>query len=109
MARLEFFGKSIFLKVVSLRVWLIQVLRLVDDSGIVLLLLWTSAHAARRFPYFPVPGLENRVGRLPLQTQRAFNIAHRGSNGELPEETAEAYMVSKFLVSRASLLLGFRF
>jgi glycerophosphoryl diester phosphodiesterase len=60
--------------------------------GILMILLWTSAHAARRFPYFPVPGLENRVGRLPLQTQRAFNIAHRGSNGEIPEETAEAYM-----------------
>ncbi|CAL5083939.1 unnamed protein product [Urochloa decumbens] len=27
----------------------------------------------------------------PLQASRAFNIAHRGSNGELPEETAAAY------------------
>lgn len=27
----------------------------------------------------------------PLQTSRPFNIAHRGSNGELPEETAAAY------------------
>jgi glycerophosphoryl diester phosphodiesterase len=27
-----------------------------------------------------------------MQTSRPFNIAHRGSNGELPEETAVAYM-----------------
>lgn len=30
--------------------------------------------------------------RQPLQTFRPFNIAHRGSNGELPEETAAAYL-----------------
>ncbi|KAL6995068.1 Glycerophosphodiester phosphodiesterase gdpd6 [Sarracenia purpurea var. burkii] len=30
--------------------------------------------------------------RQPLQTLRPYNIAHRGSNGELPEETAAAYM-----------------
>jgi glycerophosphoryl diester phosphodiesterase len=29
--------------------------------------------------------------RAPLQTSRPFNIAHRGSNGGLPEETAAAY------------------
>jgi len=29
--------------------------------------------------------------RAPLQVSRPFNIAHRGSNGELPEETAAAY------------------
>ncbi|KAH6559451.1 hypothetical protein KP509_1Z008600 [Ceratopteris richardii] len=27
----------------------------------------------------------------PIQNVRAFNIAHRGANGELPEETAPAY------------------
>jgi glycerophosphoryl diester phosphodiesterase len=32
-----------------------------------------------------------RDDRAPLQASRAFNIAHRGSNGELPEETAAAY------------------
>jgi glycerophosphoryl diester phosphodiesterase len=31
-------------------------------------------------------------GAQPLQTSRLFNIAHRGSNGELLEETAVAYM-----------------
>uniref|UniRef100_J3MMQ8 glycerophosphodiester phosphodiesterase n=1 Tax=Oryza brachyantha TaxID=4533 RepID=J3MMQ8_ORYBR len=30
--------------------------------------------------------------KAPLQTMRAYNIAHRGSNGELPEETAAAYL-----------------
>ncbi|GAB2251744.1 hypothetical protein Droror1_Dr00004591 [Drosera rotundifolia] len=30
--------------------------------------------------------------KKPLQTSRPFNVAHRGSNGELPEETAPAYM-----------------
>ena len=34
--------------------------------------------------------------RPPLQTHRPFNIAHRGSNGELPEETAAAYLVMKW-------------
>jgi glycerophosphoryl diester phosphodiesterase len=29
----------------------------------------------------------------PVQTFRPINIAHRGSNGELPEETAAAYLV----------------
>ena len=65
-------------------------------EGVLVILLWTSAHAARRYPYFPVPVDENRPDRLPLQTQRPFNIAHRGSNGEIPEETAEAYMVGFF-------------
>lgn len=30
--------------------------------------------------------------KKPLQTFRPFNIAHRGSNGEIPEETAAAYL-----------------
>ncbi|KAM1026289.1 hypothetical protein ACFX13_039950 [Malus domestica] len=32
------------------------------------------------------------TNRQPLQTSRPYNIAHRGSNGEIPEETAAAYM-----------------
>uniref|UniRef100_A0A453B565 glycerophosphodiester phosphodiesterase n=1 Tax=Aegilops tauschii subsp. strangulata TaxID=200361 RepID=A0A453B565_AEGTS len=32
------------------------------------------------------------AAKQPLQTSRPYNIAHRGSNGELPEETAAAYM-----------------
>jgi glycerophosphoryl diester phosphodiesterase len=30
--------------------------------------------------------------RTPFQTSRPYNIAHRGANGQLPEETAPAYM-----------------
>ncbi|KAM3401230.1 hypothetical protein ACQJBY_005791 [Aegilops geniculata] len=30
--------------------------------------------------------------KKPLQTSRPYNIAHRGSNGEIPEETAAAYL-----------------
>ncbi|KAI4343970.1 hypothetical protein L6164_011253 [Bauhinia variegata] len=44
-------------------------------------------------PFYPLPSKNNADGsRQPLQTFRPFNIAHRGSNGELPEETAPAYM-----------------
>ncbi|RXH96447.1 hypothetical protein DVH24_008951 [Malus domestica] len=32
------------------------------------------------------------TNRQPLQTSRPYNIAHRGSNGEIPEETAAAYI-----------------
>ncbi|KAK3127624.1 hypothetical protein QOZ80_7AG0575940 [Eleusine coracana subsp. coracana] len=39
----------------------------------------------------PLVGGGGRDDRAPLQTSRPFNIAHRGSNGELPEETAAAY------------------
>uniref|UniRef100_A0A1J3CR58 glycerophosphodiester phosphodiesterase n=1 Tax=Noccaea caerulescens TaxID=107243 RepID=A0A1J3CR58_NOCCA len=30
--------------------------------------------------------------KQPLQTSRPYNIAHRGSNGEIPEETAASYL-----------------
>ncbi|KAM7278075.1 hypothetical protein ACFE04_005209 [Oxalis oulophora] len=43
-------------------------------------------------PLYPLPS-NNALGkRQPLQTSRPYNIAHRGSNGEIPEETAAAYM-----------------
>lgn len=35
--------------------------------------------------------------KKPLQTFRPYNIAHRGSNGELPEETEAAYLVIDYL------------
>lgn len=50
------------------------------------------ATAIRRYPYFSVPDVDGPQGRQPIQTQRAFNIAHRGSNGEIPEATAEAFL-----------------
>ncbi|XP_075491781.1 glycerophosphodiester phosphodiesterase GDPD6 [Primulina tabacum] len=52
-----------------------------------LLIVGCSARAL-----YPLPGRRNDRNRLPLQTFRPYNIAHRGSNGEIPEETAAAYM-----------------
>jgi glycerophosphoryl diester phosphodiesterase len=46
--------------------------------------------AARGAEARPLVGAREQ-DRPPLQTSRPFNIAHRGSNGELPEETAAAY------------------
>ncbi|XP_062027610.1 glycerophosphodiester phosphodiesterase GDPD6 [Rosa rugosa] len=43
-------------------------------------------------PLYPLPSKEANRYRQPLQTSRPYNIAHRGSNGEIPEETAAAYM-----------------
>lgn len=43
-------------------------------------------------PFYPLPSKVDNTNRLPLQTSRPYNIAHRGSNGEIPEETALAYM-----------------
>ncbi|KAB1216834.1 Glycerophosphoryl diester phosphodiesterase [Morella rubra] len=43
-------------------------------------------------PFYPLPSKEAEGTRKPLQTSHPYNIAHRGSNGELPEETAPAYM-----------------
>lgn len=53
-----------------------------------LLLLGCSAR-----PLYPLPSRRNDPNKLPLQTFRPFNIAHRGSNGEIPEETSAAYLV----------------
>ncbi|XP_070667712.1 glycerophosphodiester phosphodiesterase GDPD5-like isoform X2 [Malus domestica] len=44
-------------------------------------------------PFYPLPSKAgDPTNRQPLQTYRPYNIAHRGSNGEIPEETAAAYM-----------------
>ncbi|XP_010105504.2 glycerophosphodiester phosphodiesterase GDPD6 [Morus notabilis] len=45
-------------------------------------------------PLYPLPSKYkyNRGSKQPLQTSRPYNIAHRGSNGEIPEETTPAYM-----------------
>ncbi|KAL3529678.1 hypothetical protein ACH5RR_009000, partial [Cinchona calisaya] len=43
-------------------------------------------------PLYPLPGRRNDRSKQPLQTFRAYNFAHRGSNGEFPEETVVAYM-----------------
>ncbi|CAK7323217.1 unnamed protein product [Dovyalis caffra] len=56
----------------------------------ILFLSLLVACAAR--PIYPLPSKVSHSNRLPLQTSRPFNIAHRGSNGEIPEETSAAYM-----------------
>ncbi|KAJ8752731.1 hypothetical protein K2173_007041 [Erythroxylum novogranatense] len=43
-------------------------------------------------PIYPLPSKISHNHRQPIQTSRPYNIAHRGSNGEIPEETAAAYM-----------------
>ncbi|XP_057415765.1 glycerophosphodiester phosphodiesterase GDPD6 [Lotus japonicus] len=43
-------------------------------------------------PLHPLPSKGHHGSRQPLQTWRPYNIAHRGSNGELPEETRPAYL-----------------
>ncbi|KAL7597810.1 glycerophosphodiester phosphodiesterase GDPD6 [Lactuca sativa] len=42
-------------------------------------------------PLYPLPSHDEKT-KIPLQTFRPFNVAHRGSNGELPEETAPSYL-----------------
>ncbi|KAL0724138.1 hypothetical protein Bca4012_038737 [Brassica carinata] len=41
---------------------------------------------------YPLLGKGAKGGKLLIQTSRPYNIAHRGSNGEIPEETAAAYL-----------------
>ncbi|XP_039056255.1 glycerophosphodiester phosphodiesterase GDPD6-like [Hibiscus syriacus] len=55
-----------------------------------LCLLLIAACTAR--PFYPLPSKIAHRNRKPLQTSRPYNIAHRGSNGEIPEATAAAYM-----------------
>ncbi|KAF7827889.1 glycerophosphodiester phosphodiesterase GDPD6 [Senna tora] len=43
-------------------------------------------------PLYPLPSKAVNDIKQSLQTFRPYNIAHRGSNGELPEETSAAYM-----------------
>ncbi|KAM3749552.1 hypothetical protein ACB098_05G194500 [Castanea mollissima] len=40
----------------------------------------------------PLPSKLHDSDKQPLQTSRPYNIAHRGANGEFPEETTAAYM-----------------
>ncbi|XP_010416257.1 PREDICTED: glycerophosphodiester phosphodiesterase GDPD5-like isoform X2 [Camelina sativa] len=59
----------------------------------ILLVIWLSllTLCAGR-PLYSLPGKEPHTVKLPLQTSRPYNIAHRGSNGEIPEETAASYL-----------------
>lgn len=66
------------------------ILHLAGSAPLVILFLIVGC-AAR--PFYPLPSKVAEGTRKPLQTSRPYNLAHRGSNGELPEETAPAYMV----------------
>ncbi|KAK6921001.1 Glycerophosphodiester phosphodiesterase domain, partial [Dillenia turbinata] len=59
---------------------------------LIVLLLITGPAARPPRPYYPLPSRDTEDNKLPFQTSRPYNIAHRGSNGEFPEETAAAYM-----------------
>ncbi|CAO2178159.1 unnamed protein product [Urochloa humidicola] len=56
------------------------------------LFLLLLLHLAFARPLFPLPSKTKNEEKRPIQTFRAYNIAHRGSNGEIPEETAAAYL-----------------
>ncbi|KAJ6804708.1 putative glycerophosphodiester phosphodiesterase GDPD6 [Iris pallida] len=43
-------------------------------------------------PFYPLPSKADHKNKEPLQAFRPYNIAHRGSNGEIPEETTAAYL-----------------
>ena len=55
-------------------------------------------------PFYPLPNKGDGGSRKPLQTFRPYNIAHRGSNGELPEETSAAYTVKTIFVQNYFIL-----
>jgi glycerophosphoryl diester phosphodiesterase len=60
-------------------------------STLVLVLLFGGSNASTAAP----PRSQLDVNhKKQLQTFRPYNIAHRGSNGELPEETSAAYLVT---------------
>ena len=76
------------------------ILNLAGVAPIVFLLLVIGSSAR---PFNPLPSKGDNGNRQPLQTFRPYNIAHRGSNGELPEETGPAYMVDMAIILLAKL------
>uniref|UniRef100_A0ACD5W7P8 Uncharacterized protein n=1 Tax=Avena sativa TaxID=4498 RepID=A0ACD5W7P8_AVESA len=58
--------------------------------SIIVLVLLGGSDANQVAPH-PRQSQLNVSHKKPLQTFRPYNIAHRGSNGEIPEETAAAY------------------
>ncbi|KAM0873619.1 hypothetical protein ACQ4PT_037958 [Festuca glaucescens] len=55
-------------------------------------LLLLLLHVVIARPLFPLPSKNSNEQKKPIQTFRPYNIAHRGSNGEIPEETTAAYL-----------------
>lgn len=66
-------------------------------SGFILFICVSFVAGCVARPLYPLPSKIASTERKPLQTFRPYNVAHRGSNGELPEETAAAYLVSSNL------------
>ncbi|XP_074574175.1 glycerophosphodiester phosphodiesterase GDPD6-like [Curcuma longa] len=58
-------------------------------SSLIFFSLFVGSHGRA---LYPLPSKQQHKAKSPLQTSRPYNIAHRGSNGEIPEETAAAYM-----------------
>ncbi|CAA6657376.1 unnamed protein product [Spirodela intermedia] len=63
----------------------------VTTTGFVYVLLLNHFLGSLARPLYPLPSKFN-TDKQQLQTFRPFNIAHRGSNGEFPEETAASYV-----------------
>ncbi|VAH64236.1 unnamed protein product [Triticum turgidum subsp. durum] len=61
-------------------------------AGHVPFLLLLLLHVVIARPFFPLPSKTSNEEKKPIQTFRPYNIAHRGSNGEIPEETSGAYL-----------------
>ncbi|WOL15461.1 glycerophosphodiester phosphodiesterase GDPD6 isoform X3 [Canna indica] len=59
-------------------------------ASLLFFFLFETTHGGRTL--YPLPSKQDSTSKQPLQTSRPYNIAHRGSNGEIPEETAAAYM-----------------
>lgn len=74
--------------------FLVKLVLLPDCLPLLLLSLLIAECASR--PLYTLPSLAKAGTKKPLQTSRPFNVAHRGANGEFPEETAPAYMVIAF-------------
>ena len=81
-----------------------------DGTGLVTLVLalFLFVGCAAR-PFYPLPSRFPGEIRQPLETNSPYNIAHRGSNGEFPEETLPAYKVgiSTFIYSPNILFTWF--
>ena len=78
-------------------------------TGFVPPFLLLLLHLAFARPLFPLPSKTKNEEKRPMQTFRPYNIAHRGSNGEIPEETAAAYLVLLRKLQSRKIIAGFHF
>ena len=66
---------------------------IITFAGVVCFTLFVLFLSSSARPLYKLPSKDHRGTKQPLQTSRPYNLAHRGSNGEFPEETAAAYRV----------------